>query len=1168
MIETARVRIGNQTSRHAPSLMLPFEYAMANRFDAFEWFPDKNESGAGWEESDISKETRIFIRDTALAGDIRLSVHASLQSNPVISDAGKLISKTIGFAQDIGATLINIHFYNDKGVAAFADAIAPLGKRLAKAGIQLSIENTLYTGPQDFNELFRSLRSLERTGNVGMCLDLGHANLYYATRNDYLKFVDLLDPEVPVIHIHMHENYGDCDSHLPIFTGPAGKDAAGITGFMERMNKRNFSGSIILEQWPQPEGLLNEARTRLIEIINSNSSSTSTSASASAFTSAFTPASDDFVNEIVAANRRFLSWQNRLGWVYDVLTCDTFDLNIEHLLYIAIYLRFIGTGEVPCGEEGGHHRPWHHAKMAQQIYGRLSNIITPENFFIIRKIYPWLPSFDSAFTRAEPLTRIRDIAHRNDIPGELKKEIKDTLQNKLHRSAGPEDLATSKGLLTKITAPDADYSPAFVEEFKRFHSELKEFFNAATLDERLSAIEKEIDLGPADSISAFLRAKKEIDTPQKMLTVLELLTGLRGQFCEMQKLQDETKAQKFLMADIGLEDFSFVILSRLAGRLSDHFDVLKDRKLALSSLVQAIRNLRLSGLDPEECRAIESELKSWSEKLIPADREELHEELIRLKATLDRYSRLAEDYCHKILSLFPEKAERLGRALDVAGHAIKVFGEADIRGHIVFQVSKLVDLLRKSIRTLANLPSWDIIVPGKASGRLVAAGGLGNLSDGHNGPFVALLERAEGDEEIPAWIAGIIVAHGIPHLAHLAVRARQSHVVFAACEDRGLFSELTGLAGQLVTLDAFTESVSLKISSGITAAPINTYPIEPPHVILNSAVKLLPLKEVTPENGGGKADSARRLEEMSRLEHAGLKTAAGIVIPFGVMETCLSAKPALEREYKALVGNLNRLRQSDLAGALTRLQDIINHLPVPAEIVSGVLKEFTRDERLPDRLIVRSSANCEDMRVSSGAGLYDSVANVQPSDVAPAILKVWASLWNVRAVMNRRNTGIQHERAVMAVLIQKMLVPELSFIMNTRNPVSCDPGEIYIELAVGLGETLASAATPGSPYRAVCYKETGEVRMLSFASFSHALLPGPSGGITAETIDYTGIRMSMDRSFRNLTVGRLGTVGKFVENALSGPQDIEGVISGDGIYLVQSRAQHLPSCSGAFSKKN
>ena len=39
---------------------------------------------------------------------------------------------------------------------------------------------------------------------------------------------------------------------------------------------------------------------------------------------------------------------------------------------------------------------------------------------MIRKIHPCLPSFKSEFTASVPLTRIRDIAHRNDIPHDLK----------------------------------------------------------------------------------------------------------------------------------------------------------------------------------------------------------------------------------------------------------------------------------------------------------------------------------------------------------------------------------------------------------------------------------------------------------------------------------------------------------------------------------------------------------------------------------------------------------------------------------------------------------------------------------------------------------------------------------------------------------------------------
>jgi sugar phosphate isomerase/epimerase len=108
---------------------------------------------------------------------------------------------------------------------------------------------------------------LPRTDHVGMCLDLGHANLCAPTRNDYLGYLDRLDAGVPIIHLHVHENWGDCDSHLPLFTGPAGRDGGGVRGFVERIKRRNYSGSIILEQWPHPPSLLNQAREGLKQLL-------------------------------------------------------------------------------------------------------------------------------------------------------------------------------------------------------------------------------------------------------------------------------------------------------------------------------------------------------------------------------------------------------------------------------------------------------------------------------------------------------------------------------------------------------------------------------------------------------------------------------------------------------------------------------------------------------------------------------------------------------------------------------------------------------------------------------------------------------------------------------------------------------------------------------------
>jgi phosphoglucan, water dikinase len=156
-----------------------------------------------------------------------------------------------------------------------------------------------------------------------------------------------------------------------------------------------------------------------------------------------------------------------------------------------------------------------------------------------------LPSFTEAYTASTPLTRIRDIAHRGDIPHELKQEIKHTIQNKLHRNAGPEDLVRSNShhhcmlhhcMLPSLRAwcdyqsfagfersalhclrlfdirdsmgmrlqvatermierleKEGGHNVDFLAEFRTFRSELRDFFNASSLTDMLAALRPSLD---------------------------------------------------------------------------------------------------------------------------------------------------------------------------------------------------------------------------------------------------------------------------------------------------------------------------------------------------------------------------------------------------------------------------------------------------------------------------------------------------------------------------------------------------------------------------------------------------------------------------------------------------------------------------------------------------
>ena len=268
MSEAKSIWIGNQTSCSAATALEPFAYAVANGFNAFEWFPDKKPSGAGWDGDDLIPEQRRVIRETAQAQRIRLSVHARLEANPLDRRLRHLLLEEVELVRELGAVLLNIHLQSESGLKTYVESITWLIGHLAGNGLRLSIENTPGTTPEQFNELFARLQDLDAAWahHVGMCLDLGHANLCPATRNDYLGYLDRLAAHVPIIHLHLHENWGDADSHLTLFTGPAARDNTGLCEFIGQMKRRGYSGSLILEQWPQPPSLLNQARDRLLRM--------------------------------------------------------------------------------------------------------------------------------------------------------------------------------------------------------------------------------------------------------------------------------------------------------------------------------------------------------------------------------------------------------------------------------------------------------------------------------------------------------------------------------------------------------------------------------------------------------------------------------------------------------------------------------------------------------------------------------------------------------------------------------------------------------------------------------------------------------------------------------------------------------------------------------------
>ena len=156
----------------------------------------------------------------------------------------------------------------------------------------------------------------------------------------------------------------------------------------------------------------------------------------------------DLGGALVDMSRDCKSWRERLQWVRDRFADPAFAPTPGDLGTLAVYLRFLATGEVKCEEDGRHFRPNHHAEAALQIEAALERLSGPDTAWILRQIYPCLPSSGEELRRAEPLTRIRDIAHRNDIPDDLKQRDQDPAAEQaapLRRAGGLARLCRDSG---------------------------------------------------------------------------------------------------------------------------------------------------------------------------------------------------------------------------------------------------------------------------------------------------------------------------------------------------------------------------------------------------------------------------------------------------------------------------------------------------------------------------------------------------------------------------------------------------------------------------------------------------------------------------------------------------------------------------------------------------
>jgi rifampicin phosphotransferase len=229
------------------------------------------------------------------------------------------------------------------------------------------------------------------------------------------------------------------------------------------------------------------------------------------------------------------------------------------------------------------------------------------------------------------------------------------------------------------------------------------------------------------------------------------------------------------------------------------------------------------------------------------------------------------------------------------------------------------------------------------------------------------------------------------------------------------------------------------------------------------------------------------------------------------------------------------LREPETRSALVEAMSAGPLSPAVAATLTGSLQRLSRlmsgVDGAPPLLAVRSSSVAEDGAAASFAGLHDTELGLTADEVAPAVLRCWASLWSERAIGYRARRGLALDGDAMAVVVQTLVPARAAAIVFTRHPVSGRSDQLLINAAPGLGEAMVSGMI------------TPDTIVVSKADRS--VVEFTPGGGTGPALDEGARDALIELSLE-------------VERGFGAPVDIEAALAADGWYLLQARPITTP----------
>lgn len=270
---------------------------------------------------------------------------------------------------------------------------------------------------------------------------------------------------------------------------------------------------------------------------------------------------------------------------------------------------------------------------------------------------------------------------------------------------------------------------------------------------------------------------------------------------------------------------------------------------------------------------------------------------------------------------------------------------------------------------------------------------------------------------------------------------------------------------------------------------------------LNSS--LIPIEKASPKDAPKIGNKALALSSM--INH-GIPVPPGIIITTSAFENSSDFKtnPELIRELRQALSDQN-----------------IQNLAVRSSSVS------------------KSGNSGEDSQEHSWAGIFETVLNVAPENIAEAIETVWNSARSESASSYAKSAGISIEDISMAVIVQEMIDADSAGVADSSINESTQIG--IIEAAQGLGEAVVSGEVTPDQYFIDRHSDSLSVRVINTQTKARL------------GTDLTEINPVVTQKISDGQISRIWKTLKDLEVVYGYPIDMEWAVKNGELFVTQSR---------------